>query len=138
VLTQDQVNSNVLGPGIAGDRIPYVPKITGGVSVQYSYPLAPSMNAMMRVDESYVGSSFSKFNNSQGYYEKLPAYSLTNARIGVEAPDGNWGAYLYANNLFDRVAIVSATASAISRGQNIVASARPRTVGLNFRKRLDF
>ena len=138
VLTEDQVNSNVLGPGVKGDEIPYVPRFTAGISAQYSVPLTPMFSGMARIDESYVGESHSEFNNSDGFDVELPAYSLTNVRIGVESPGKDWGAYLYANNVFNKVAITFASASAISLGENEVTSARPRTFGLNFRKSFKF
>jgi iron complex outermembrane recepter protein len=133
-LTENQVSPNVLGPGVKGDEIPYVPRFTGGVSVQYTLPMTSSFSGMARIDESYVGQSHSEFNNSNHFDTQLPAYSLTNVRFGVEGVRKDWGVYLYANNLFDKDAIVDSQASAISLGQNLVQSARPRTYGLNFRK----
>jgi iron complex outermembrane recepter protein len=137
-LTEDQVNSNVLGPGVKGDEIPYVPRFTAGISAQYTMPLTSLFSGMARIDESYVGQSHSEFNDSDGFDTELPAYSLTNVRIGVESPHKDWGAYLYANNVFSKVAISYSQASAISLGQNEVTSARPRTIGLNFRKSFKF
>jgi iron complex outermembrane recepter protein len=137
-LTENQVNANVLGPGVTGDDIPYVPRFTGGISVQYTQPLTSHFSGMARIDESYVGSSHSEFNDSDGFDTELPAYALTNVRIGVESPHKDWGAYLYANNLFNKDAITFSMASAISLGQNEVTSARPRTIGLNFRKSFAF
>jgi outer membrane receptor protein involved in Fe transport len=133
-LTENQVSPNVLGPGVKGDEIPYVPRFTGGVSVQYTLPMTSFFNGMVRVDESYVGQSHSEFNNSNHFDTALPAYSLTNVRCGIEGVRKDWGIYFYANNLFNKDAIVDSQASAISLGQNLVQSARPRTYGLNFRK----
>jgi iron complex outermembrane recepter protein len=137
-LTEDQVNSNVLGPGVKGDNIPYVPRFTAGISVQYAVPLTSSFSGMARIDESYIGQSHSEFNDSDGFDTELPAYSLTNVRIGLESPRKDWGAYFYVNNLFSKVAITYSAASAISLGQNEVTSQRPRTLGLNFRKSFKF
>jgi outer membrane receptor protein involved in Fe transport len=137
-LTENQVNPNVLGPGVKGNEIPYVPRFTGGISAQYTLPITSSLAGMARVDESYVGSSFSEFNNSNHFDTKLPAYSMTNVRLGVEGTQKDWGIYLYANNVFDKNAIVYSAASAISLGQNLVDSQPPRTYGLNFRKSFTF
>ena len=133
-LTENQVSPNVLGPGVKGDEIPYVPRFTGGVSVQYTLPMTSLFSGMARVDESYIGQSHSEFNNSNHFDTALPAYSLTNVRFGVEGLRKDWGVYLYADNVFNKNAIVDSAASAISLGQNLVQSARPRTYGLNFRK----
>jgi iron complex outermembrane receptor protein len=137
-LTEDQVNSNVLGPGVRGDDIPYVPRFTAGISAQYTMPLTSYFSGMARIDESYIGQSFSEFNNSDGFDTQLPAYSLTNVRIGLESPQKDWGAYFYVNNVFSKVAITYSQASAISLGENTVTSQRPRTLGLNFRKSFKF
>lgn len=133
-LTENQVSPNVLGPGVKGDEIPYVPRFTGGVSVQYTLPMTSLFSGMARVDESYIGQSHSEFNNSNHFDTALPAYSLTNVRFGVEGLRKDWGVYVYADNVFNKNAIVDSAASAISLGQNLVQSARPRTYGLNFRK----
>ena len=132
-LSQNQVSANLLGAGLKGDRIPYIPQVTGSIGVQYNFPLAAMFGGMVRVDENYVGSSWSEFNNSAGFRRFLPAYSLTNARIGVEAPDKKWGVYLYVDNVFNTVAITYAFTQALSGGQTLVTSAQPRTVGLNVR-----
>jgi iron complex outermembrane recepter protein len=137
-LTENQVSANVLGPGVKGDEVPYVPRFTAGFSAQYNLPLTSLFNGMARIDTSYVGSSYSEFNNSNHFDTKLPAYSLTNVRLGLEGPEKDWGVYLYANNVFNKDAIVNSVASAISLGQNLVDSVPPRTYGLNFRKSFTF
>jgi iron complex outermembrane receptor protein len=123
---------------VKGDNIPYVPRFTAGISAQYNLPLTALLSGMARIDASYVGQSYSEFNNSDGFDVELPAYSLTNMRIGVEGVNKDWGVYFYANNLFSKVAITFANESAITLGQNQVTSARPRTLGLNFRKSFKF
>src|SRR6185312_11468050 len=105
-LTENQVSPNVLGPGVKGDEIPYVPRFTGGVSVQYTLPMTSLFSGMARVDESYVGQSHSEFNNSNHFDTALPAYSLTNVRFGVEGLRKDWGVYVYADNVFNKNAIV--------------------------------
>jgi iron complex outermembrane recepter protein len=92
------------------------------------------LGGMARISENYVGSSNSEFNNSDGYQTELPSYSLTGVRVGIEAPDRNWGVYLYSNNLFNRVAITYSDAYAINLGVNQVTSLPPRVVGVNLRK----
>ncbi|HTV31279.1 MAG TPA: TonB-dependent receptor [Xanthobacteraceae bacterium] len=134
VLTQNQVNANVLGPGVVGNYVPYVPKFTSGASAQYTWSITDDFGGMARIDESYVGSSFSEFNNSNHFDSKIPAYALTNIRVGIEGPDGGWGFYLYANNLFNRDAILYANSNSFTLGQTLYTSAPPRVFGLNFRK----
>jgi iron complex outermembrane recepter protein len=133
-LTENQTSPNVNGPGVKGNEVPYVPRFTGGISAQYTLPINSVFSSFARIDESYVGQSFSEFNNSNHFDTQLPAYSMTNMRLGVQGAHNDWGAYFYINNIFDKVAILYSQASAISLGQNQVVSERPRTYGLNFRK----
>jgi iron complex outermembrane recepter protein len=133
-LTVDQTNNQVRAPGLKGDRIPYVPEITAGASAQYSWPLTENFNGFLRADYSHIGDSYSDFRPPATYTRYIPATDLVNARVGIEAPDGRWGVYLFANNLFDATAILRASSSAIGVGLTSVTTARPRTVGLNFRK----
>lgn len=137
-LTENQVSPNVLGPGVKGNEVPYVPRFTGGISAQYNLPLTSFLGGMARIDASYIGSSYSEFNNSNHFDTKMPAYALTNVRLGVEGARKDWGCYFYVDNAFNKVAIVDSQASAISLGQNLVSSRQPRTYGLNFRKSFTF
>jgi len=133
-LTQNQVNANVLGPGVSGNYIPYVPKFTGGLSAQYTWPFNESFGGLARIDENYVGSSFSEFNNSNHFDRKLPAYAITNLRLGVQGPNAAWGIYFYVDNLFNRDAVLYANSNSFTLGQTLFISAPPRVFGLNFRK----
>jgi outer membrane receptor protein involved in Fe transport len=133
-LSEDQVNANVSAAGRAGDRIPYIPKFSGGLSAQYNWPLSDTLGGMARADVNYVGTSYSEFRPNGPFYRRIGSYSLTNLRAGVESDTGGWGAYLFVDNLFYNDAITYATASAISAGQTLVVSGRPRTIGVNIRK----
>ena len=139
-LTVDQNTGTVATSGLKGDRIPNVPKYMGGGSAQYVWPLSDRLSGYLRADFNHVGGSWSDFRPSYVYARHVDSYTLANARVGVEDPDNRWGAYLFVTNLFDKTAIVRATASSIASGNNIaypnrtqVISATPRTVGINLR-----
>jgi iron complex outermembrane recepter protein len=135
VLTSNQVSPSLLlgTGGVSGNRIPYVPEVAGGVSGEYSWSLTDTLGGMARLDEDYVGSSYSEFNNAAHTQTTNPAYALTNARIGVEGPDKKWGVYLYVDNLFNRTAITYSFTQSLSAGKTLLTSAPPLTVGLNLR-----
>ncbi|HEY9236322.1 MULTISPECIES: TonB-dependent receptor [Phenylobacterium] len=135
-LTQDQPGAGGAIPnaGLKGDRIPYVPKFQAGAAVQYVWPVAEGLNGFSRLDVNHVGSSWNELRTSYVYARKLKAYELVNARVGVEADNGDWGAYLFVTNLFNDEAILSKTAGATSVGRTYVFSAQPRTIGVNLRK----
>lgn len=134
-LSEDQVNQNVLAPGKKGDHIPYVPSITAGTAAQYTWPLGHSLHGFARFDASYSGPSSSELRPDSPFYRHIEGYGLVHARIGSERPNGTFGIYLFANNLFNTVAVQSVTTNATTVGQTLVTSPPPRTVGLNIRAR---
>ena len=75
----------------------------------------------------YVGDRLNDFNLDLDV--KLPSYSLTDLRLGINHPKG-WSVALFADNVFDEAIIYS-----IDRQGAFFESVptnRPRTVGLNF------
>lgn len=133
-LTENQATTNVSAAGLKGDRIPYVPKFTAGVAGQYDWAINPNISGFARLDANYVGGSLSDFRPNGTYTRRVKEYAVVNARIGIEHPDGKWGAYLFATNLFNAVAITRQTSSAIAVGRTLVNSASPRTIGVNLRR----
>ena len=136
-LTEDQLPPALAtaSSGLKGNRIPYVPDFTFGFSAQYVFPLTDTLNGFLRGDVNHSSGYYSDFRPTYTFTRYIDQYELVNARVGVEAPDGRWGAYLFCNNLFDTVAITRASSSAIGVGLTSVTSATPRTIGLNVRTR---
>ncbi|WEK44005.1 MAG: TonB-dependent receptor [Candidatus Sphingomonas colombiensis] len=134
-LTEDQLPSNLTtaSSGLAGNRIPYVPKFTMGASAQYTWALTNTFDGVIRADFSHSGGYYSDFRPTYVYTRYINGYELVNTRIGIERQN-DWGAYIFVNNLFDATAITRASSSAIGVGLTSVTSARPRTIGLNLRK----
>ncbi|WP_298670575.1 TonB-dependent receptor [uncultured Sphingomonas sp.] len=130
--TADQ-NNPLSSAGLAGDRIPYVPKFTVGGSAQYNWAVTDHFDGMIRADFSHSAGYYSDFRPAYPYTRYIDGYELVNARIGIERQN-DWGAYIFVNNLFDATAITRASSSAIGVGLTSVTSARPRTIGLNLRK----
>jgi outer membrane receptor protein involved in Fe transport len=132
-LTENQTNNNVTAPGLAGDRIPYVPRLTAGLGAQYEWPLKNGLSGFARVDANHVGSSYSDFRPNATFTREVDSYELVNLRIGGTSADDRWSAYVFCSNVFNDIAIVRATSSAIQTGRTIVNSAPPRTIGINVR-----
>ena len=135
-LTEDQPNAGTpIAPaaGFDGDRIPFVPKFTAGLSAQYVWGLTEGLNGFFRVDANHVGGSWSDFRPAYVYTRYIDDYEVANLRVGIEEADNAWGVYVFVNNLFDDTAITRSTSSAIAQNRTLVNSVTPRTVGLNFR-----
>ena len=133
-LSEDQANGNITANGHRGDRIPYVPKVSGSVSGEYDYSLGHGWGGYAGINTVFVGQSASEFSPANIYYRRLPAYVSVNVRVGANSTGRGWGVYAFVDNLFDRVGITSETANGISVGHTLVTSIAPRTVGVNVRK----
>ena len=132
-LTEDMTNSSVTvsgSTGLAGDRLPFVPKFSGSVNADYTWPVGEGLNGLVHLDASYTGGTASQFRPSYVYYEKVPAYTVVGARVGVEGE--GWGAYAFAQNLTNSVGPVSITSAAGALDQ--VVSLTPRTLGVMVRR----
>ena len=134
-LSEDQVSSIVVAAGRKGDRLPFVPKWNVSASAEYIWGLSDTHEGSVRIDGSYVGSSYSTLAATDVFRRKVDDYGVINARIGVQAPDGNWSAQLYVNNLFDALAITTKSTSANTGGLTVTHGTPPRTIGLNLIKR---
>jgi iron complex outermembrane receptor protein len=135
-LTENQPNAGTaIAPaaGFDGDRIPYVPKFTAGLAAQYEWAINENFNGFARVDANHVGGSYSDFRPSYTYTRYIKPYDLMNLRVGVEAKSDKWGVYLFATNVFNKLAVVNATSSAIGQNLTSAVAAPPRTIGVNLR-----
>ncbi len=135
-LTEDQPNAGTAaGPaaGFDGDRIPFVPKFTAGLSAQYVWGLTQGLNGFFRVDANHVGGSWSDFRPAYIYTRYIDDYEVANLRVGIEEVDNAWGVYVFVNNLTNDTAITRSASNAIAQNRTLVNSVTPRTVGLNFR-----
>ena len=116
---------------VAGQRLLDVPEVTANTALSYKQPLANNLNFVSRLTNSYVSS----IQDIAFTRNSLPAYDLVGLRAGVEA--GRWSAVLFADNLTNKMALLSDT-GALSANISIlnrVATNQPRTIGidLNFK-----
>jgi iron complex outermembrane receptor protein len=133
-LSQDQLNNAVQASstlGVAGDRIPNIPRWTAALYGAYRWSLSDHLDGMLRVDGSYVGTSYTTFRPNDPARVQVGNYTLINARFGVEDASGKWATYLYVNNLADKVAFTSSVYYANYYPYGNVVSARPRTIGID-------
>jgi len=134
-LSEDQVSTIVIAAGRKGDRLPFVPKWNVSASAEYMWSLSSTLEGLVRFDGTYAGSSYSTLAKTDAYRRKVDDYTLFNARFGIQAPDGDWSAHLYVNNIFNAEAITTKSSSGNTGGLTITHGAPPRTIGLNLTKR---
>jgi len=111
-----------------GDDIPNVPDLQLNATAQYTYPLFANVNGILRVEYSFRDNTLISPRDPV-LNVKMGAFSLTNVRVGVETD--KWSAGVFVNNITDKQGVFDVINSAQDpRG---IITARPRTVGLNFR-----
>ncbi|MHA6769116.1 TonB-dependent receptor [Sphingobium ummariense] len=86
--------------GRKGDRIPYVPEVTGSGSINYTtFVDGLGVDASFGADVSYQGSMATKFNRTIANYQPLESYWLVGLRTGISK--GPWQVNLNVTNLFN-------------------------------------
>ncbi|MGH8237499.1 MAG: TonB-dependent receptor, partial [Steroidobacteraceae bacterium] len=120
-------------PGLEGDRIPNVPKFSASIAAEYQHALGASLQGSVRVDASYVATTFSELRPNNPFYEVIEDYTIANLRLRVASLASNWNADLFVNNVLDEVAIGRVLSGPF--GRDLAFSAPPRTIGVNLAKK---
>jgi|GEM_PF-1365858 len=128
-LSDPELKEDVPGgvSGKKGDRLPGSANESFSFTINYDRPLSNGMGLFATAFYRYVGDRLNDFNLDLDV--KLPSYSLTDLRLGINHPNG-WSVALFADNVFDEAIIYN-----IGRQGPFFESVptnRPRTVGLNF------
>ncbi|MET0208516.1 MAG: TonB-dependent receptor, partial [Burkholderiaceae bacterium] len=118
-------------PGLdarSGDRLPRSPRLSLALQAQHDFSLAGH--------PAYAGLSFRHVGKRDAGIEgstqlisyRMPAYSLTDLTAGIEV--GRFNLSIYARNVFDKRAQLSAYTAFLPLGGNaLVSVAQPRTLG---------
>ncbi|MGH7015532.1 MAG: TonB-dependent receptor [Caulobacteraceae bacterium] len=127
-------------PGMAGDRLPYVPRFSLTGQAQYEHPLSDLVRGYIEGDFSYRSNSFSAFRPvtpaqlaagiGNDFYTELPAYLLIDLKTGIRF--GGFDLGVHVNNLTNKVAYVGMSAAL---DQVEVFTPPPRTIGVDFQAR---
>ncbi|MDB6042409.1 MAG: TonB-dependent receptor [Gammaproteobacteria bacterium] len=127
----------ITGAGVDGDYVPFTPKVTAQAAAQYTFPISGGLEILARGDVNYIGDSWTVYHRTNAYQQKLPGYSITGLRSGVQSDDDRWGAYLFVNNLFDKIGLTNKSNGASQGGADAVRvlAEMPRVIGLDFRFR---
>jgi iron complex outermembrane recepter protein len=114
------------------ERLQEVPEVTAAASLNYRHGITDGLAFIGRVENNYVGSRID--TTAQANF--LPGYDLTNIRAGVEG--SNWTAVLFANNVTNRLALLT-NSPAINVNVstfNRTAVEQPLTFGIDLTYRL--
>ena len=126
-LTTDAIG---LG-GYAGQQLPYVPVVSAGVNVDYTYHLNDTASLHLAGSWAYTGTHYTGFSSSPDFitsHVALPSYSTGALRGGVTV--GRYDVELYVTNISDArgLTFYSNNNGADQTGQAVLI--RPRTIGL--------
>ena len=119
---------------LSGKRAPAAPLWSAYIGAEYSRRLGEIKGQDV---VGFIGGEYiyrSSYNtNPASSLTIVPAYDLTNIRLGLRAPDRKWSVSLWAKNLFDEHYIVGAGGVPQNLGAIIVVPGDPRTYGATVR-----
>jgi iron complex outermembrane recepter protein len=130
--THAQYIANAVPTTTIDERLQEVPEVTAAASLNYRRGITNTLAFIGRVENNYVGSRID--TTAQANF--LPSYDLTNIRAGVEG--SNWTAVLFANNVTNRLALLT-NSPAINVNVstfNRTAVEQPLTFGIDLTYRL--
>jgi iron complex outermembrane receptor protein len=116
--------------GIKGDLLPYVPKWSANLGMDYNFPMG-NWSGFIGGNLSYVGSRAGDFTPVPGPRIQLPGYNNTNLYAGAYV--ANWTVKVYVKNLANKHGITSAwpeTLNPLASPFNATVQT-PRTVGVS-------
>lgn len=110
---------------LSDTRVPFAPKFTGQVSVNYEAPLSGDLVLFAYANQTWRSSTF---QHSLSQYGRQDAYGLTHAGIGLKDASGRWSGNIWAKNLFDQE-YAAAFGNASANTPYIAILGEPRTFG---------
>ncbi|MDA5194547.1 TonB-dependent receptor [Govanella unica] len=101
-LTKDQITDQVVAPGRAGDKLPFIPAFTANVAAQYSYDLAVAdWSGFVRAEYAFHGKSNSELSVASRHNRVQNSYDIVNARAGFMNTANDLDVTFYVENVFN-------------------------------------
>jgi len=113
--------------GLNGDRMPFVPRMTGSLAADYRFALA-GMQAWVGGSVSHIGERRSNFSQ-QANVLNVPAYSTVNLNAGLEV--NKVRVTVYAKNLSDERGINFINSVGFPLNPYTAGVIQPRTIGVD-------
>jgi outer membrane receptor protein involved in Fe transport len=134
----DYSNRFVQLDALAGDRLPGSTKNSGSLGATYTTPVLDG-DLVANWTATYRGNVVSRIGWDRAFGDKIPSYVLHRASVSYETD--NYALTLFANNIFDKYAVVSVAMDRSRIGVNDGIAVRyfrqsvvnPRTVGIEGR-----
>ena len=133
--TEAKLTADAAGIGAKdGDRLPNVPRLSGYLSADYSFNLAPAWEGYLGGSLHYTADRVSGFVSSApaGFHRPvMPSYTTYDLRAGVT--HGMWDLEIYGKNLNNSRGITSLRSLNFDSVSNPYAASiiQPRTVGIS-------
>ncbi len=128
-LTQDAPTVK----GLNGDRMPFVPRWTGSLGIDYRWPDLNGWQPFVGANFSYIGDRTSNFTNNHpatiAATPRVPSYNTVGANAGVEYR--GLQATLYGKNLGDSRGINFINNVGLFGNPYTAGVIQPRTIGLD-------
>ena len=113
--------------GLEGDRLPFVPRMTGSIGANYRFPVTANWTGYAGGTLNYTGKRESDF--SERAARDVPSYTTLNLSAGIE--NGNWRLALYGKNLTNSDGITFLKSQSLTPAGSPFGAAyiAPRTFG---------
>jgi iron complex outermembrane recepter protein len=116
--------------GVAGDRLPFSPRLSGNLSVDEEFPVTNGVTGFVGGSLSYVGDRIGNFTAPPPAVpprQDYPGYARADLRLGAKF--ASWTADVYVNNLTDKRGILFGGFGTVPNPAAFTYI-QPRTVGL--------
>lgn len=87
-----------------GSPLPFTPKFSGNVDVQYQWGLNSDIDAFVGANALYTGKQNATFNNSILLADdfEIKDYATLDLRAGIESADGRWRMSVFGKNVLNK------------------------------------
>ena len=97
--TDVELLETIAGAGVAGEKLPYTPKLSATAAVDYEFAIGNTKRAFLGADIAWLDERNTNFPSLGVLAQELESYYTANARVGLELDP--YTISLVVRNLFD-------------------------------------